>query len=72
MLNFADHALDRVRERGITPGQVEYAWSHPTGPTLAGARPDTQKFTGRTSAGTDLVIVVARDDRRRIISVWVR
>jgi hypothetical protein len=72
MLHFAAHALDRVRERGISQSDVEFAWAHPASATVSGRRPDTRKFVGRTATGTDLIVVVAKDDRRRIITVWVK
>ncbi len=72
MLQYAAHALDRVRERGISQTDVEYAWAHPATATEPGRRPDTRRFIGRTAAGTDLVIVVAENNRRRIITVWIK
>lgn len=71
MLEFAPHALDRVAERGVTREMVEEAWHRPLGQTAPGRRRDTRRFTGVTTKGTRLVIVVSGANRRRIITVWV-
>jgi hypothetical protein len=71
MLEYHSHALERAAQRGISEEQIEHAWNHPKTATVPGRRPDTLQFVGTLPSGGQISIVVDKNDRRRIITVWL-
>ena len=66
-LVFTGHALQRLKERGISREDVESALNRPTGRTIPGEFGSIWVF-GLDTKGRILKVCVATDDRQRVIT----
>lgn len=66
-LIFTGHALERLKQRGISREDVEKVLNHPTGRTIAGELGSIWVF-GYDTKGQILKVCVATDERNRVIT----
>jgi hypothetical protein len=71
MLRYTFHARQRMRERGISEQDVEYAHRHPIGNPEPGARPGTLATTGPFPGRAGLLkVVVDSADSELVVTVY--
>jgi hypothetical protein len=67
-LTISDHVRQRLRQRGVTEADLEWAMSHLTGNARLG-EPGTKWVYGSTSSGRILKVCVKLDDPSYVITV---
>jgi hypothetical protein len=71
MLEYSDHALQRMAERHITPDEVESALRHATGPPTPGDNGNLVVF-GYAPGQRILKIVLSADKKTLVSAMEVR
>jgi len=71
-LIFTNHALQRLRERGISQGDVWATWRHPDQSRYAKAKGAWVYY--KTFGGTKIEVVAKQNERKEwiVLSVWSR
>jgi hypothetical protein len=72
VIEFSDHALEMMAERGVTERDVEHALAHSTGPPRPGGRKDTLALTGLAEEGRPLIVVRSKHDWKIVTTYWER
>ena len=70
-MNFTTHALERLRDRGISEADVELALRWPLVPPTPGNSPDTVRWRGMATEGRILRVVTDSADHRKVVTaMW--
>ncbi len=71
VLKLTDHAIDRLRERGLSVDDLEHAYARRMGDFQPGTQIGSMTMVGPLPDGRGRVkIVVAADDDKRVLSAW--